>query len=337
MLTLRHGCPVFFWWVAACAAGGALAALDPTALFLGFPVLFGALLGAVQALVLRRYLPGIGPSWVAASFFGWVAGSLLQVFSYELLPAPGFPGGGLLVESLPWVSLGVAQAAALGAKARRRPGLAAAPVVAPWALASITGGTLTVAAVVLTTRPFYGALGGALGEYGTAAAQLAVLVAILYAAPTGWVLALLLGRARAGEARPDARTPSRPAPRAGVAAAVGLLVVTALGILGAWGVTTALGCGPGERQVFSQFPQYGGRTPELRSNLEAGFCFARFVTRAPEEEVHAYYEERLRERGWEVRVREDLVATKPGRRSYWVRFEDYGVPGGRPVTVFVSG
>ncbi|MDP9476498.1 MAG: hypothetical protein M3R38_12590, partial [Actinomycetota bacterium] len=131
---------------------------------------------------------------------------------------------------------------------------------------------------------------------------------------------------------------SRPARRRGVAAAaVGLLALGALGVLGASGVTNVLGCGPGEREAFAQFPQYGGRTPDVRSDLEGGLCFARFVTRSPEEQVYAYYEERLRERGWEVRVRENLTATKAGGRSYLVRYEDYGVPGGRPVTVFVSG
>ena len=112
-----------------------------------------------------------------------------------LPPEARFPGAGLLVESLPWAFLGAAQALTL-LRAARRPRSAA--LAGLWAMAGAVGGILTVAAVVLTTRPFYGALRGTLGEYGINAVQVAVLIATLYAAPTGSVLVRVFRRAEAG-------------------------------------------------------------------------------------------------------------------------------------------
>lgn len=114
-----------------------------------------------------------------------------------------------------------------------------------------------------------------------------------------------------------------------------LLALLALGALAAWGVTSVLGCGPGDREVFAQFPQYEGREPELRSNLEAGTCQARFVTDAPKEDILAYYEQRLREHGWEVRRGEATVTGRKVGRDYLIRYEDYRVSGGHPVTVLI--
>ena len=306
-------------------------------MFLGFPVFFGAALGAAEALVLRRYLPGIGAAWVAASFFGWVTGSALQVFFHEIFTANGSPGGGLLVESLPWVSLGIGQAAALlWIRPRSK------VPVALWVLAGAAGGVFTEAAAVLTAGFFYDALEGVLGEFEIAAAQLAVLAAILYAIPTGAVLVGILLRVEAGGTRDRERVEGRRQPgpshrRRGVAVSVGLLSLLMLGAFGTWGLTNVLGCESTEREIFARFPQPGGRAPELESNLEGGLCFARFVTRTPRDEVYAYYGEKLRQRGWKVRVRDNLVATKGDDRSYLVRYEDYEVPTGHPVTVFVSG
>ena len=61
------------------------------------------------------------------------------------------------------------------------------------------------------------------------------------------------------------------------------------------------------------------------------------VTDAPEDEVLDYYEGRLRaERGWRVRRGDANVVGAKGDSYYLVRYEDYEVPGGRPVTLFFS-
>ena len=142
------------------------------------------------------------------------------------------------------------------------------------------------------------------------------------------------------------RPPGSVDRRGVVVAAAGLLALLALGVLGAWGATNALGCGPGERDVLGRFPHYGGRTPEPRSELELGICSVGFVTPDPKGEVFAYYEERLRERGWEVEVREPpkwsseyatLEATRGGYRYDVVYESDVRMPGGRRVRVIVTG
>ena len=131
-----------------------------------------------------------------------------------------------------------------------------------------------------------------------------------------------------------------------MATAVGLLALLALGLLGAWGATNALGCGPGERAILREFPHYGGRTPEPMSELELGLCSVGYATRAPREEVFAHYGEGLRGRGWEVEVREPprwsseyatLEATRGGYRYDVVYESDVRLPGGRRVRAIVTG
>ena len=140
--------------------------------------------------------------------------------------------------------------------------------------------------------------------------------------------------------------PSELTDHRGVVMVVGLLVLLALGLLAAWGVTNVLGCGPGEREIFAQFPQYAGKTTEPESEPGLGICAASFATPAPQGKVYAYYEERLRERGWGVEVQEPPPrSTEPaalvGRRGgyrYEVFYEpEVRLPGGRRVTVIVSG
>ena len=345
-----RGWAVFVWWAGACAVGGALAALDPTPLFFGVPVLSGGLLCAVQALLLRVYRVGIGRPWVVAGSLGWLVGSFAQVLWYELLSEVRFPGNGLIVGCLPWAFLGVGQAVVLFAAAR--PHSFAFPAFRVFA--SAFGDALIEAVVPLTTRPFHDALGGALGEYGIGAAQSAVLAAILYAAPTGAVLVRYLGPAGVDETRtgarpdalPEAQTAGSTGGRGITLGVAGLLALVGLGLFGAWGVTNVLGCGPGERAVFEEFPRYGGRIPEPRSDLEGASCYVWFVTPDPREEVYAYYEERLRERGWVVEIHHSptwssehatLEAVRDGYR-YTVLYEpDVRMPGGRRVRVFVSG
>lgn len=66
-------------------------------------------------------------------------------------------------------------------------------------------------------------------------------------------------------------------------------------------------CRGEQREVFEEFPHYGGRSPEPIRNLDVvfvagGICLVEFETTASEEEVIFYYERNLRENGWEVEV-----------------------------------
>lgn len=137
---------------------------------------------------------------MVASSLGWLAGSVAQIFWYELLSEVRFPGAGLLVESLPWAFLGTGQALALLAVGLHSFAFSA-PRALAWALVSAAGGASTEAAVVLTTRPFYDALRGAMGEYALNAVQLAILAAALYALPTGLVLIRTVRPTAAGGAQ----------------------------------------------------------------------------------------------------------------------------------------
>lgn len=81
---------------------------------------------------------------------------------------------------------------------------------------------------------------------------------------------------------------------------VGSAVLLAVCAIGVRAATNVLGCGFGEREVFAQFPRYGGRMPEPRSDIEGAVCAVWFVTPNPRREVYAYYAGELRERGWEA-------------------------------------
>ncbi len=85
--------------------------------------------------------------------------------------------------------------------------------------------------------------------------------------------------------------------------AAGLAAFLVLGLASAFGLAKLSGlddCTDEERAVFEEFPQYGGQEIEPEPESVTGGCVARFNTSDPEEEVFAYYSERLRENGWEV-------------------------------------
>ena len=127
---------------------------------------------------------------------------------------------------------------------------------------------------------------------------------------------------------------------------VGLAALLAVCVIGAWAVTNALGCGFGERAIFAQFPNYGKRTLEPRSDIEGAMCFATFYAADPQREVYAYYERELRERGWRVEIQKPppwsteptTLEAKQGHNRYAVIYEpDVRLFGGRRVRVFVTG
>ena len=51
-------------------------------------LVLGALLGAAQALALRRHIAGVGP-WILASALGWMVGLLFAFIGVALTPEPG--------------------------------------------------------------------------------------------------------------------------------------------------------------------------------------------------------------------------------------------------------
>ena len=61
----------------------------------------------------------------------------------------------------------------------------------------------------------------------------------------------------------------------------------------------AFACSSDERVVYEEFPQYGGLRVEPTGNPEVSSCAAYYRTPDSEEEVFAYFEERLEENGWE--------------------------------------
>lgn len=89
--------PVVGWWLAACVAGGALAgaATAGPMVFVGWLFLFGAALGAAQAVFLWRWcLHDRHPAaaWLAGSFGGWALGAVTSGFYPDTLPVETLPG-----------------------------------------------------------------------------------------------------------------------------------------------------------------------------------------------------------------------------------------------------
>lgn len=59
------------------------------------------------------------------------------------------------------------------------------------------------------------------------------------------------------------------------------------------------GCSEGEKRVFREFPQYGGKRLEPEYNSGNG-CYVALTTEDPPERVRAYYREQLTNRGWTI-------------------------------------
>lgn len=105
---------------------------------------------------------------------------------------------------------------------------------------------------------------------------------------------------------------------------MGLVAFLVLGIAGALGFAelSGLGCNNEERTVFEDFPQYDGSQTE--PDTSEGSCVARFSTSDSQEEVLAYYSERLRENGWEVELipnSEEPLALDARRDGYQYRVD----------------
>lgn len=59
-------------------------------------------------------------------------------------------------------------------------------------------------------------------------------------------------------------------------------------------------CGSEEREALAEFSHYGGRNDLGMAGDEKGACTTGYSTRASQEWVIAYYEEKLTEHGWKV-------------------------------------
>jgi hypothetical protein len=80
-------------WVIGMGAGTHAPALAPPAVVLVVIIMaaglvLGALLGAAQALALRRHIGGVGP-WIFASALGWMIGLLFAFIGVAMTPEPG--------------------------------------------------------------------------------------------------------------------------------------------------------------------------------------------------------------------------------------------------------
>lgn len=63
--------------------------------------------------------------------------------------------------------------------------------------------------------------------------------------------------------------------------------------------SVAGGCSEGEKHVFREFPQYGGRQLEPEYSGSNG-CYVAFTTEDAGERVTTYYREQLTARGWKL-------------------------------------
>lgn len=323
---------VWLSWVLASAVGGAAGGFVFVLEFLGQLVLFGGVLGVAQAFVLLRYVRGSW-LWVMVSFFGWVVGSLVGVsLDGGTLPA------GLATGLASWAGLGALQCLALvnlpGAVGERR----MLRLVVLWLPVSVSGGVLAVAVGYLVQRSVPpGAGGSVLADLISVIAGQAA-AGVVYGAATGAVLAGLLRRMDPQNGSALMR-PRGPGYRAILVPVAGLLLLSGLGAGGVL-YPVAGACDEEERAAFGEFPQYEDGRAEPEADLNLGSCHASYETPDPEDEVVAYFEDRLRENGWEVEIRRPPSGSNPGSPTrlnasrgdlyYTVTYdlsESYGEPG----------
>ena len=89
-------------------------------------------------------------------------------------------------------------------------------------------------------------------------------------------------------------------PRRLVVLLLGFAIVLAVSPLVALGYSTVLGCSGEEREVFAEFPQYGGREMRPGPSTVTGGCAVFYDTKSSQERVANYYTERLEARRWEA-------------------------------------
>ncbi len=234
---------------------------------------------------------------------GWLAVAMTNVIAE--------PVGSVLVElvgteeantiflstSVVWMVLAIFQAATLAIVALPSERRRLLPLAALWVLAGTVGGALGVGAIItLAARVLPDAGGDLFLGIAVSAAGSAVSGA-LYGAATGVVLAVLARRFGGREMHPQGRGQALGILR--TVAGLGLVLALGFGVASCYTVTLQISCDD-EREILEEFPHYGGREIEPEPSPVSSDCIVRFFDSDPEEEIFAYYSERLRENGWEV-------------------------------------
>lgn len=194
--------------------GGAVGGATFVVQFVGEVFLFGAILGAAQALILRRYLDRSNAElWVYASFFGWVAGWLVFVFlvrpvATELVPglnrqagspiviAGVYVAGTTLLQFAVWAVFATFQGAVLASYRR-----VTLPLAALWVAVGTLGGMLAVASGLLinATGVFSSSSEGLLLDQIALPVVMGSAAGALYGAATGVVFVMIARRSEAQE------------------------------------------------------------------------------------------------------------------------------------------
>ena len=234
--------------------------------------------------------------WMAVAVGAWVCGTIagyaVSIPAFVLLP------GGLF--------LGLAAGAVVAALAARAVGERVAP-----AGTEDRGRPLPVVLSSLVSLLLLGLPASAVLS-GPGMPPIPPIPAAMAFAAAGAALADSRRRTRGpGEAGPRR---SRTRPRRGRGLLPLLVAVTAplVLVLGAFWLPAVWACSSDERAVYGEFPQYGGRAVEPSGNPGVGSCAAYYQTPDSEEEVLAYFAERLEERGWEPRPQEASKKAGPG-------------------------
>lgn len=104
-------------------------------------------------------------------------------------------------------------------------------------------------------------------------------------------------------------------PYSGILTVAGLLALLGLGVGGVLLLWSGV-CNERERAIFEEFPQYGSRQLEPEPNLDLGSCHAFYQVEATENEVSAYFANRLRANGWKVEIQRPPPGSLPNSPSY---------------------
>lgn len=221
--SILRGLTAWTLWVLASAVGGAAGGTTFVLGAFGLLFLFGPIIGAAQAVVLRHYLPkGTAIRWVLVSFLGWFAGLVTVAATVGILgegvqDAVAQKTGSetpllLTLMVLAWAVLGAAQAIFL----LRR--LSSARFLAGlWAVAGVVGGAAAQAIIFYLPTAFPGlasaeAGGGLLRQIASGAVGVGagasvgpggVFAGAIYGAATGVVLAMIARRSAVQENSPS--------------------------------------------------------------------------------------------------------------------------------------
>lgn len=197
---MRWGLEAWALWVLAGAIGGAVGGASSLLQFFGPLFLWGAALGAAQALVLLRYLPlFVAGAWMGASFIGWIAGWMVffvtRVALTTLVPEIDRQWGPELAVFVVWMVFAAFQGTTLALVVLALGRRTLLPLAALWVPAGISGGALAVTTSSYLSNATALSLGGGDGYLGQIVPGIVVgqtVAGTLYSAATGVVLAVIV-------------------------------------------------------------------------------------------------------------------------------------------------